>query len=566
MIQEALARAQPFSVSIVGYGRSFIYRQSVLCYLYLNTIHVLDVRRPESEKVFDWDYLGELFGRFRITITEILHFQDDIMTFEYTNGVGSQILCFNVNSSAIELGEGFAPQLSLVPSASKSFIRNNYKYVVHGEYRGHTAGGRHEWILISHDLENHSASGELQLQNFFGIDTGQTVVFEIFDGNLYAVSSQSTQQVEEIDWSSFYHCYRVPVDDFRQELLQSRRIWRRQHREGPINDTWTDLSLQKEDTTDMVTIVETRQEFLNGGSEQTRSFYFHRLDFDEAISEAATTSGFPASHPSNPALGHHFGPLPANDVLVSALDRTNKPQYAPAKPRAPCDVHIDYNRDENGLLLRRRRPSQSMYRTYSINTSSSLDLILDDTIMRLGRAQFRLQLGSRIPASPIDPSTGRLYPPLLDTKGVPIPDSINRYSSRPTRLFPPPHAPPQLFELMSPALQPLNSSNVQAAFDGSILVYMDGQQDTQSGHAITIVNFDPAIKFRGLPKLDMRPGRQRTGEEQQRVVEEVQARDRWARQWAAEWADRKAEGGRRAWFSEEVAAWREIGLGFEMIW
>jgi hypothetical protein len=42
--------------------------------------------------------------------------------------------------------------------------------------------------------------------------------------------------LEEIDWTSYYYCIRFPVAD-PTAVQTPKRIWRRRHIEGPINDT-----------------------------------------------------------------------------------------------------------------------------------------------------------------------------------------------------------------------------------------------------------------------------------------------------------------------------------------
>ena len=50
------------------------------------------------------------------------------------------------------------------------------------------------------------------------------------------------------------------------------RLWRREHREDPINDMWADLSIQGEEKCRPV-ILECRREWLDGGSENHRTYY-----------------------------------------------------------------------------------------------------------------------------------------------------------------------------------------------------------------------------------------------------------------------------------------------------
>lgn len=114
--------------------------------------------------------------------------------------------------------------------------------------------------------------------------------------------------------------------------LKHRKIWRRQHRKGPINDSFTDLCLQKDPKTGAIIIVEARQEYLsNGQSEQNRTCYFTKCSFDDK-NEDSSTNGVgitPVANLSSISSIRVLSPsrlLPPNDPLVHALDATSKPQ------------------------------------------------------------------------------------------------------------------------------------------------------------------------------------------------------------------------------------------------
>lgn len=557
--QEAFAQAKPLSILTLGYSRDFFYRQGVLCYVCHDTIRILHAHQAsQNEKVIHPNALRR--APFDMLLLHIVHYQDGILTFRIANGYAPLMLCVDIsgiNHTAEEKRIGFSHRLVLTLSEVRYFVRNNSEYLVRGEYIWKPARGRSEWVLVSFDLVSGRRSDEQQLHEFFGNDIGQTICFELFHGYLYAVSSQSTREVEEIDWSSSYVCYRIPVGHSREEKVQRRRIWRRQHREGPINDAYLNISLQEDQQTGAITIVEARQEFLNGGSEQTRSFYFSRLDFTEEQSTNETS-------------------LPTDDILVSTLDKTNRPQYEPAKPRTAYNVHTDSKVDESGHLRKECPPSKNKYRTYLLNVSASLDLIHDDRVLHNHKPQLRLRIGSRTPASPIDPSTGRLYAPSLDANGNPIPNTIDRYKSNPTKLWPPANAPPQLLTFLNhPDIANVTSkAKLTAMSDGGTLIIAAGPQDRMHGQRLLLINFDPAIRFRGLPKLDMR---EVSGEEQaEREREQKEAVKDGRRKCSeaqemgeprmprGEREDREGLGGELG--REEKAWWVEMMNGFEFVY
>jgi hypothetical protein len=121
-------------------------------------------------------------------------------------------------------------------------------------------------------------SNSLVLKDFAGSDIGQTVCFEIYQGQLYAVTNQvNFDEDEEMgSWASFYvwDCL-PPTSDLERPRL--RKIWRRLHIEGPINDTWTTISLRKDESTGRLLILECRREWKEGKSDNVRTYYTQPL-------------------------------------------------------------------------------------------------------------------------------------------------------------------------------------------------------------------------------------------------------------------------------------------------
>jgi hypothetical protein len=71
-------------------------------------------------------------------------------------------------------------------------------------------------------------------------------------------------QVEEIDWTSFYHCIQFPLNSPCKALLEkteNKSMWRRQYQEGPIDDRWTNLRLDEDESSGRLRIVEARKEW-----------------------------------------------------------------------------------------------------------------------------------------------------------------------------------------------------------------------------------------------------------------------------------------------------------------
>ena len=508
--RKALASAQPSSILLLGYGSSFAYRDGILCYIYKSTIRILDVfKAATKELVIDTYQLhdSEQHPRFP---QKLLNFQAGVLSFFYEpmENLVNFIMLININ----ELRNRTTPSPTIMETHAlwamgphepqRVFARNNSQIFCFGKYGRTSLNDRHQWGLRTWSFATQTTSRLLQLEGFFGVDIGQTVAFELFDDYLYAVSNQDTEGIEEIDWTSFYNCYRVPIANLTRERLQHKRIWRRQHRDGVINDLLTDLSLQKDEETGVVTIVEGRKEWLEGRSKQTRTFYRQPLEFpDYGNDELSALSGSASSARGGTATVTAPVALPPNDVLVSAIDPSNKPQYLPAQYRHPYSVH-ETTQVRPG---RHYHPLRIRYRCYNLPASTSLDIVSSDENCLDGEPTVHLVVNTRVPSSSIDPATGRLYPPKTDDEGIPVFGSSDRYHSLPPESWPPKDAPEQLLELLNTHIRARQSlRGLEAVSDGHILIYLTDSVHDGLGQAIILVSFDAEIRFPGLEKLNLR--------------------------------------------------------------
>lgn len=343
--KQAFALGKPSSVVNIGYGSSLAYRAGYLCYLSGRCLRILDVlRKPAREQVIDIAILdNQIYNPDQTTGTEILYHSNDLVTLRFTRQTPQGVrrhLVIAVETTVVRLCDG--PLLQIIPwNARQLLVRNNGTHIVAATYTGtfwpQRGQIRHEWQIrfIKRPGCSSAASWSqaIQLRDFFGIDVGQTVAFEIFDGHLYAVSNQSTFEVEEVDWTSYYHCWRINLSE--PGRIQHRRVWRRQHREGPIRDDFTDLSLRRDEKTGVVTIIEARREWLENSSRSARTFYFQPVEFDDREDDvvgrydpvAAAVIAVP-----NPT---YINNTPANDVLARTLTKDDKPNFEEVSPSPP---------------------------------------------------------------------------------------------------------------------------------------------------------------------------------------------------------------------------------------
>ncbi|KAL8782795.1 MAG: hypothetical protein Q9195_009566 [Heterodermia aff. obscurata] len=539
--KQALALGRPYSVVTLGYGTSFVYKGGFLCYLAGTRIRILDVlyNRVE-EKVIDMSFLlkivelQERIGRFPNDL-DILDFNSGLVSLSFGHGNNTLVLFFEID----RLDDDGRKLITIAPWSPKiSVARTDQDFIVTAKYTGTAVAllgqPRHEWQIRYTKRRLHGSSPSsydpfsnvLQLRNFFGVDIGQTVVFELIDGYFYAVSNQSTFEVEEVDWTSYYHCWRIDLQResesprlHKRYSIRHMRVWRRQHREGIINDNWTDLSLHKDEKTGIVTIVEARKEYLDNSSDAVRTFYTQPLLFDDAQdSNVVEVFSSPTMVIVEPNANTMTSPLAAlqstGDVLTRTLEKGDLPNYEEAPKRIPSNYHVEPPPAADTL-----RPLASTYkfRTYVPSSAASLDLV-----QSTGKHDPSFRISSRYLDSPIDPETQLLRRPIYDEKyGKTIMDSELAYINRPTVVWPPPNARSLLKELHVPLLAPIKPADfphlpvlnphcegtptpTRAMADSRSLVYMSGAPHESLGQAITMVNFDRFINFeRPMPSSEL---------------------------------------------------------------
>ncbi|KAK3942939.1 hypothetical protein QBC46DRAFT_338915 [Diplogelasinospora grovesii] len=96
-----------------------------------------------------------------------------------------------------------------------------------------------------------------------GSDIRSTICFEIIDGYFYGLSNQTTFKVTGTDLMSYYVCFRFPLNPrgfYEIKQAARKRMWRRRHAEGVIDDRWTSLRIFKDERTGMLKVIESRKE------------------------------------------------------------------------------------------------------------------------------------------------------------------------------------------------------------------------------------------------------------------------------------------------------------------
>ncbi|KAL1974119.1 hypothetical protein VTN31DRAFT_5679 [Thermomyces dupontii] len=508
-VREAVALANPYSVAIVAHAATFLYQGGVLCYVSANEIRVWNVHHAEPmEQVLNVrKALRRIVPGF--ARAEDLGAQIELGLLYYSMGMvamvvemqGEQpsLIVLDVTPRGHRRRKGgrvrFARQLT---STRRLFVRHNESYIFYGVYSRVGTDGDPQWTIEWADLRagyRGPPAKPIILRNFPGSDIGQSVCFELFKDRLYAVTNRMDSNEDELHWVSYYEWTCIEPDpNVRRPRIH--RVWRRNHKEGPIMETWTDMFLREDEKTGEIQIYECRREWLHEASDSTRTCYITPLKESQSV----TVGG------SDESLSSTFGSISFESPGSNGSDDSRVPEQSERRQphgeredplsdlgiglqRLDKFVHSDYNPGATcpryDFILARTR-----FRTYNASASTFMDLVDDSPVPASssspsGRLRVRIcsrkQLGSSVATSKSSTASGF--------------SSDNRYVSRGTRLWPPDDAPPEIFKLVSPGG---STSVVQAAADERSLVY---SVDVGRHQVLVLVSFDPKIKLKSMRPL-----------------------------------------------------------------
>jgi hypothetical protein len=540
--RHAISNARPFSAKVLGQGNTFLYRQGVVCVLAGDIVRVMHLRstlrtvrleltaliRPVLESVF------ATFGHGKYSL---LYYSDGILAvYAESEARPNTGYIFAISTAKPPLSYSRVITAFPVTSASRLFVRHNSRYLYYGTHTGIGDDGHHKWEISGISLDEQFPLPELErpllFEDFHGTDIGSTVAFEIFDNHLYAVSNQGTFEVEELDWTSFYHCIQFPLDNpVSAAMLRDERVYRRQHAQGPIHDSWTDLSLQLSEHTNEVMILESRREWAQASSKQSRTFYTSKFHVNlEHSSRASSIS----EDVSETIL------LPENDVFVEVLDSSNKPNWMPTPVQYSWSRHPEF--DTSDTSPRSFLLAKTKFRAYNYSCTSFLDLVEDEQCCNDSRKLpcLRLRIGSQREASLEVPTLNIKGKGHLDKAGSIFSDHVG-YRNSPIKMWPPPASQcpcsKHLHDIVNPPLPlgPSYSRTVTGVLDERALVYMVkpgrsyGASDENMLGTIVVIDFTrPFEPLDSTPPILARNDSKIDDGEDKLVDESEQSCWRWA--------------------------------------
>jgi hypothetical protein len=271
-----------------------------------------------------------------------MNYSDGIIAFLYdvaTPTRGREHYLFVIDA---ETGKRLAT--ITLDSTHKLFVRHNRCFLWYGTHTSHGAQGFKEWALQGYNIDPDNDEGrgpldkKMHLEGFVGSDMANTVCFEIHNDYFYALSNQTSFEVEEVDWTSLYHCYRFPVNDPSRESLIKIDFWRRNHDEGPINDSWNDLRMYVDEKCGDLMVVESRREWIGGGSHSQRTYYMRSITAEE---EKLAKKERKANKDSQGE----------SDVSVTDIDMQSPATISTSDAEIELDVPIPQDNDAGGQPL-----------------------------------------------------------------------------------------------------------------------------------------------------------------------------------------------------------------------
>ncbi|RYN88498.1 hypothetical protein AA0119_g11752, partial [Alternaria tenuissima] len=256
---------------------------------------------------------------------------------------------------------------------------------------------------------------------------------------------------------------------------------------GPIHDSWTDLTLQLDERTNETVIVESRREWAQASSRQSRTFYVTKLDFREE-DDMEESSDEPL--------------LPEDDLYVPLIDSSNNAHWKPTPDLYSWSQHPEFSPTDpspRSFILARTK-----FRAYNYACTSFVDLVEDERCCNDPSQPpcLRLRIGSRRELgldysatsckgkAPID----EMKPNFLDTQ--------TRYRHSPIRMWPPSASrcpcSKRLHNILNrplPSASPSHTRSITGVLDEQRLIFMIkpgrsyGPSDDNTLGTIVVVDF-----------------------------------------------------------------------------
>ncbi|KAH6677222.1 hypothetical protein B0J14DRAFT_337972 [Halenospora varia] len=492
----AFRTAHPFAAIVIGIGDSFTYQDGMLCYSIDGMVRVLNLYESDSRELVISTHVLLGVAIHEPIIPKEWHCQllqcspMGLLSFLFTKPTTHQdswLVIFDLQKKAILVSER-------LPSTKKLFIRQNRQYICYGIQSDIETDGKMDWeIRIFSISKGMWYEDEIAFPDVSYAEIGTTTCFELHDGYFYAASNQTNFNFEETwsdydtDWISYYHLMRFPLNAPCTALCETSKIWRRQHQEGPIDERWTMLKLEAEETTGKLRIIELRNEWLEGSSKTTRTSYMTDIIF--------------------PAFALSFN-LSGGDELYCrdtgfALYRPWKRHSGRSLIRLPSEIHPCTSYPLRAMIKR----NMFCVQYYHSASNTFLDMV-DEPVFgdtkRKQRLRLRVDYRLRLP-----PNLSRFNSEQRSWSHDEVLCELKHTFKESDSCWPPEKDPQfnnhddhldRLDELLNP---PNQTGEVRGVADERSVVYSSGSASHRSHGkhaAIVFISFDPAIRLTGIGK------------------------------------------------------------------
>ena len=470
----------------------------MLCYIQDRQLRILDLHRSRATEIVV-DVRGLLrdgaiddecaLGKYKF---QPLYFANDVVSCLFTRRKPNQahwLVVFNVRQGRILTTHRLI-------SPFKLFVRNSDSFLCYGVYLPTSREGPRRWAVGGYDIKSDTwVKHKLDLPELIGCDIGSTISFDVFDGYLYGVSNQTSLEAEELDWMSYYTCFRFPLtrDGFRTiEHASREHMWRRWHFEGPIDDRWSFLRIFKDESTSQLKVIESRKEWLGGSSSAKRTYYTTKIVFDDG-GEAHS----PSANASLPEAAR-----------LAALSKTSQPDFATTPLRDPYTVHPGDDGSEALMFTLTKSP----VRCYHLSCQTFVDLVDDPPPFDSGTQRLRIRGGTRRRWTPGErdgrSAAAAAASPLAKQEPKNTFEKLaDMYKHGEVVLWPPEQdsaePDPALASLYNVLNPPGHFGHIRGSWDERSMVYsVDGKDGCQ---ALVFLSFDPAISLKGVKRYPGTP-------------------------------------------------------------
>ncbi|KAI5927005.1 hypothetical protein F4810DRAFT_699275 [Camillea tinctor] len=503
----ALSQASPYVVGELGLADSFIFVGGILCYILearpKRWLRILDLRGPaDMELVIN---IPSLVSEAVPRASKSRKYRFKVLY--HANGITSCLFSFSMSEPEnwlliFNAREQQIIEKVLLDSTAKIFVRNTQHYLYYGTHSEDGADGHRKWVISGFDIRNRRwFPNKVHLSNIVGYDIGYNVCFEIINNYFYGVSNRTAFELEEFNWTSYYFCFRFPLDDPHPRNVQEidrHDSWRRKHSEGPIDDRWGFMSLEQDEASGIIKIIESRREWLNGGSVSRRTYYTKKVYFNDDLSQQQAIS-----RPADQVALQTGGYASEDDDEESPASSRPDGEADDPTPqlRSPHDVHPDES-SETSLIAR----GQIHLCSYSSCCQTFLDLVNDAPKDESNTQCLRLRTGHRrlksVEGSAVDSS------PSDDELTI---DNKIRQTYRPNEIhtWPKIQCPSEpdlglgeVYQLLNP---PNHVGYVNAMRDERSMIYASGE-DSKKLKTLIYLSFDPATKLSGMSHKRMELG------------------------------------------------------------